>query len=111
MANPYRGGAADCWYSAKGADLWIEYKFIPKIPLRAAILPACSALQLEWLRDRHAEHRNVAVILGCPEGGVVYEELSWEKSKTPIEYRSKLRSKRELAEWITNKTKGEQART
>jgi hypothetical protein len=33
MANPYRGGTPDVWYSGYKSDLWVEYKFIPKLAI------------------------------------------------------------------------------
>lgn len=32
MNNPYSSGTPDVYYSGMKADLWIEYKFIPRIP-------------------------------------------------------------------------------
>ena len=52
--NPYIAGIPDCYYSGPGGDLWIEYKFIPKLPTRVPIVVNLSALQLHWLDSRHA---------------------------------------------------------
>lgn len=65
MHNPYRGGTPDVWYSGKGGDLWIEYKW-GKGKL--------SPLQFEWLTKRHEEGRNVAVCKGSAKGAVVLDE-------------------------------------
>lgn len=83
MNNPYRGGTADVWYSGDGGDLWVEYKFIQKPPNKAHIdvKKELSPLQLQWLRDRYLEGRNVCVILGTPLGGWIYENLEWETKK------------------------------
>ena len=99
--NPYIGGIPDVWYSGNKADLWVEYKYIERIPQRALILPALTELQLKWLQDRHQEGRNVAVIVGCPEGGAWYDNLAWETSLTNNEFRTQLRSRKELAKHIT----------
>lgn len=109
MHNPYRGGTWDVWYSGAGVksrDLWVEYKWLPKIPARETtlILPELSALQLAWGANRYEEGRNVAVILGCPEGGVVYLDMAWEEELAPSQFRAQLMSKLELAEWIVNWT-------
>lgn len=75
--NAYVGGVADCWYSGKGGDLWIEYKHIvvPKrmsteISLVKDKNPMLSALQQQWLADRYAEGRRVVVVVGSAQGGV-----------------------------------------
>lgn len=84
--NPYNSGIADCWYSGK-RDLWIEYKFIA-VPKRGETLinlvggraPALSCLQQEWLKERHAEGRNVGVIVGCKDGGAWYPGITWNNA-------------------------------
>lgn len=104
MNNPYSSGTADVWYSGNKADLWVEYKYLPKVPVRALILPDLSPLQVEWLEGRYKEGRNVAVIVGCPQGGVLYQDLSWTKELTPEEFLSKLLTKQDLALWLQQQT-------
>ena len=106
MHNSFRGGTWDGWYSGKGGDLWIEYKFLPRIPQRASVKPFAllSPLQLEWGRERLDEGRNVAVIIGCPTGGVLLRELDWEKELSPQQFDSLLSSRVDLASWIMEQT-------
>lgn len=102
MYNPYRGGTWDVWYSGNGGDLWIEYKWLTKIPTRPDTLvsPGLSPLQLAWGSGRYAEGRNLAVIVGCPEGGVVYQDVGWEEELPAHVFRYMLRSREKLAEFI-----------
>jgi len=112
--NQYNGGIADVWYSASKDDLWIEYKFIvtPKrddtvidlIHGTAKTDSAISTLQQAWLKDRHAEGRNVGVIVGSKEGGVWFSGASWNCTYTAKEFRTKSRSRAELARIIENLT-------
>lgn len=96
--NEYTGGIADCWYSGDGADLWIEYKHIVVPKLAATMIkPDCSPLQVEWLADRHSEGRNVHVIVGCADGGVVYHDRSWERAMSTQAFRQQLKSRKDLA--------------
>lgn len=104
MNNPYRSGTADWWYSGLRADLWVEYKFLPKIPVRAAILPDLSELQKLWLRGRYNEGRNVAVIVGCPQGGVIFQDMSWESPMSPEKFQQLLISRQALARWLVFQT-------
>lgn len=67
MHNMYRGGTADVWYSGTKSDLWIEYKWLPKTPKRTPI-PALSELQVEWIKARRQEYRDVWVVVGYPGG-------------------------------------------
>lgn len=67
MANPWRGGTPDMWYSGKAGDLWIEWKWLPKKP-KGVVIPNLSALQRDWLDRRESEGRDVAVFVGAPDG-------------------------------------------
>lgn len=82
MANPYRGGTADTWYSGKRRDLWIEWKWIelPKRPetvidLTAGKKPSLSVLQQDWIRRRQAERRNVWIVIGSAKGGRLWDTI------------------------------------
>lgn len=84
MNNPYSSGTADDWFSGNRADLWIEYKFLPKIPKAIHLTdpnvkkPMLSKLQELWLRGRYVEGRNVWVVISCPEGGIIIKHCLWE---------------------------------
>lgn len=106
MNNPYSSGTADSWYSGKGGDLWIEYKFLPRIPQRGSVSPTklLSALQLQWLTERYEEGRNVAVVIGCPTGGVLLLDRLWEVELTAAKFTSLIRSRSDLASWIKEQT-------
>jgi hypothetical protein len=103
--NPFRSGTADVWYSGRKADLWVEYKFV-EIPVRGATdLPIdLSARQLNWLRGRLSEGRNVAVIVGCKEGGVLLQNRAWEALFTAASFQPLVRSRQFLADWIRTQT-------
>lgn len=105
--NQFISGPADVWYSGCEGDIWIEYKF-ETLPKRSdtTIQPNCSRLQLDWLRDRHKEGRNVAVILGCREGGVIYQNLEWETFMTKDEFVKRIQTRAQLAQWIVDQTGG-----
>ena len=104
MNNPYSSGTADVWYSGKGGDLWVEYKWIPRIPQRGVVAPQklLSALQMKWLNDRYNEGRNVNVIIGCPAGGVLLLDRLWECDLTAAGFTSLIRSRHDLADWISS---------
>lgn len=102
MNNPYSSGTADCWYSGCGGDLWIEYKYIPRIPQRGVVSPMklLSALQAEWLRGRYDEGRSAAVVIGCPTGGVLLLDRDWEADLPAASFVSLILSRTDLADWI-----------
>lgn len=113
-SNMYNGGIADCWYSGQQCDLWVEYKFleVPKrthteIQLCDIKKPyALSALQQEWLRDRYEEGRNVAVVVGSKDGGVVYPGMEWATFISTETFQRNLVTRKEIAEWITRYVNG-----
>lgn len=107
MNNPYNSGTADVWYSGRRGDIWVEYKFLRdgKIPVRAPIdlvtkQRYLSALQLDWLEGRSTEGRNVWVIVGCKEGGVVWPRNKWREPMGADVFRSWVHSRKDLADLI-----------
>jgi hypothetical protein len=104
MNNPYRGGTADWWYSGYVRDLWIEYKYVQKLPKSVPIVLNLSALQKLWLRDRYKEGRNIMVILGHPNGGVILQDLNWEEPLTTEQVLANTLDRKALANFIFNFT-------
>ena len=106
MNNPYSSGTADSWYSGNKGDIWIEFKWLPKTPVRATVDPTklLSALQRDWLNERVEEGRKVYVVIACPDGCVLLENLAWNDVYAANTFRSLLRSKEALAHWITTQT-------
>ena len=77
MADRFRSGVPDHWYSGKKGDLWIEYKWDPRT--KGALKPRLSIPQLIWLNHRYEEGRNVAVIVATSlKEGVIYRNKEWE---------------------------------
>ena len=100
MYNPLRSGTPDVYYSGDAGQLWIEYKFLPRIPRSAEILPDLTPRQSRWLNDRFVEGRNVAVVLGTPDGGVIYRNQEWDSPLSSTELAARLVSREEVARWI-----------
>lgn len=73
------------------------------------ILPDLSELQKDWLNDYYERtkgdnSRHAAVIVGCPDGGVVFTNKEWMTPITPDEFRERLSPRKELALWIALRT-------
>lgn len=104
----FQGGVPDAYYSGTKADLWVEYKYLQKLPKRETtlIVPNLSTLQLDWLRTREREGRKIVVIIGSPEGGCVLYCSQWESGISLSHFRNEAMSKKELASWITTQTRG-----
>lgn len=105
MSNPYRSGTADLWYSGEAGDLWVEYKYIPRIPRTKSILPDLSARQKEWLDSRCAEGRNVAVVLGIGrDSAVIYRKGAWNTPLTDDQLQARCITRAQLVSWIFDQT-------
>lgn len=109
MNNPYRGGTADSWYSGRRADLWVEYKWMPYVPKTTALKPDLTALQRQWLNRRYEEGRNVSVVLGCPDGAVIYTGGTWDIAIDTALCLALLAGRRTVASWIEGVTCGGQS--
>lgn len=97
MHNPYRGGTFDVWYSARPRDMWVEYKWVERLPVRVALVPDLSALQRDWGLGRFNEGRNVKVVVGSPTGGVVFmNPTEWTNGLLKFQ----VLSKSDIARWI-----------
>ncbi len=108
MSNPYRAGTFDHWYSGGKADLWVEWKFIV-LPKRDTTLidicggkkPSLSALQQQWGYRRHHEGRDVWVIIGCKEGGVICRmPPEWTQTFRADGFRACMLTRPQIAEAI-----------
>ena len=93
----YANGIPDSWYSGPVSDLWVEYKYVKTLP-KNGVKPNLSPLQEKWLKDRHSEGRNVAVIVGSPDGCLIYTNLEWTKHKS-LDH---IITKQDVIDFITN---------
>lgn len=78
----YSRGVPDHYYSGNADDLWAEYKFFPCLKeyfdlTRPPKSPKMSRNQQEWCNSRYDEGRNVWVIVGFPQGGVILQDKEW----------------------------------
>jgi len=99
--NPYRGGTPDVYYEGS-FHLWVEYKFI-LLPKRGStlIIPELSELQKAWLRRCDKNTGCARVIVGCKEGGTVFEfPAEWETGMTTVNFKLHLFTVKELGTYI-----------
>jgi hypothetical protein len=77
-------GTPDYYYEGFKSVVWIEYKYVEKLPARFDIVdPSCrfrlSALQRAWLNRANKNQVNVAVVLGSVEGALIITRGRWEE--------------------------------
>jgi len=106
--NPFISGIADVWYSFD-RTLWVEYKYLDTMPVKrdTNIEEAVSSLQADWLEGRHKQGRQVAVIVGCPKGGVIFPGLDWKCTLSADEFLSRVVSREAVAAWIFKQVSGD----
>lgn len=76
----FTAGVPDCWLSGSLEDLWLELKYVQKLPPIVDPTKLLSTLQQEWLVRRHGEGRHVGVLIGSPDGHLYFPGLSWQSS-------------------------------
>jgi hypothetical protein len=115
IKDDFQGGVPDALYLPKTNPLglvippiFVEYKYLKTLPKRekTVIIPALSELQKEWLNTALICKAKVFVIVGCPAGraskGVVFHtEQEWLEGITTAEFKSRLMSYDELANFIS----------
>jgi hypothetical protein len=78
--NPYRAGIPDCVYEGYLGYHWIEYKWLPKEPVRS-FTPGVSSLQYDWLVRAYNKNRHPWVVVGHPGGCYILQRPeSWKGS-------------------------------
>jgi hypothetical protein len=99
IANAYYRGVPDCYYSGSRDDLWSEHKYFSKLPPTIDLTneKVTTRLQQIWLVSRHAEGRNVGMIIGSAEGHLFLPGLEWQRAIPRDEFRSRAKNKKQLA--------------
>lgn len=105
MANPFRRGTPDKYYDGPSGDLWVEYKYWDTLPAVVDLLHdrshhTLTTLQADWLRRRYLNGGNAIVILGCHEGGVIFEHCAWEVPQRKENLR--ILTRKDIAAWIAH---------
>lgn len=77
----YTGGKPDCHYCGPKSDLWVEYKYLKRLPVRdnTGVAIDLSELQKDELQFLADSGRPVWVVVGSPKTAVVlsvYEALA-----------------------------------
>lgn len=108
MAGTYTNGVADSYYDGPQSDLWVEYKFIRRIPrtldlVKSTTKPHLTRLQSNFLIRRFGNGRKVAVIVGYDDGGVIFDKpVSWLHTWSRDDLL--ICSRVQIAEWIESIT-------
>ena len=100
--DTYTGGVPDAMYAGPAGALFVEYKYIPKLPSRedTIIKTGLSPLQIAWLERMCSYKILVAVIIGSNLGGLILTNQEWEKELKNKDFIEHGLPTQEVAEWI-----------
>lgn len=96
-------GVADAWYSGSKGDLWCEHKRFAKCPPMIHLTKAdiTTPLQQNWLKARHAEGRNVSMIIFTDDlGHLLLMGDAWQNPISRELLQRLAKTRRELAAQI-----------
>lgn len=97
----YIAGVPDMWFSGSKSDLWVEMKWDARSAAsKKPFEPGLSVLQKQWLNDRLAQGRNVAVITGTPHGALIQVHGTWNSPVATTAFTAALLPVKQVAEWI-----------
>lgn len=101
-------GVADAFYSGPHGFVFVEYKYLPRLPTRNTTIInfGISPAQQLWLRGRHLDNIDIAVIVGSPQGVVVFEGLGWDKTLNRGEIEMLLNPMSYAVTWIQQQCLG-----
>ena len=102
IMNMMQNGVPDAYFSGLAGDCWIEFKW-QKAPKRdnTKFKVQVSELQNRWLSYRASEGRNVAVVLGTPDGCRIFDSVNWS---IPITRKDLIHTRADIVEWIIKQT-------
>ena len=107
IRDDYQGGVADAFYRRRdgepGTPLWVEYKYLKKLPVRdtTLIVPDLSELQKLWLTEAAAAGEQVRVIVGYQSDGAVLTLDEALNGVTAADFRARLHGYKSVADIIT----------
>lgn len=101
--DSFVGGVPDAMYAGPSNILFVEYKYVPKLPKRDStkIRTTLSAQQVLWLNKMNDFNKKVAVVIGgADDTNVILTDKRWETSLTKAEYIKRAISRKDVAAYI-----------
>ena len=76
LAAKYHGGVPDAWYSGPSGYMFIEYKYVSKLPKRSTtpVKIALTELQRAWLRTAISHNHLAYIVLGSEAGVYITQD-------------------------------------
>lgn len=99
--DSFTGGIPDAYMSGPLRDLWCEGKRYAQLPpvVDLTKLDVTSVLQQDWLKARHAEGRNVSMLVFTDKQGcILLHGLEWMNPIPRDEFLARAKTRREIAD-------------
>ncbi len=100
--DTYTGGVPDSFYAGPAGILFVEYKYIKKLPARNDTLlrTSLSPLQIQWLNKMVDFNQRAAVVIGCEESAIILLEKQWTTNISKSYYMEHAVPRKDIASWI-----------
>ncbi len=103
IRDTYTGGIPDVFYAGPQCMMFIEYKYIKKLPVRSKTNIKCniSALQQEWLQRMYNQEHKVAVVLGVGREALIMQyPIVWKEPITKSYFQDNCVPFKQVSKWI-----------
>ena len=109
--DSYTNGVPDAMYAGNKAILFIEYKYVPKLPSKkdTVVKLGLSGLQIQWLNNFVDLGHNVAVVVGTEGKNVlIMEDKTWNTPPSKENFLKNAIKTPDLQDYILNVCTGTQ---
>lgn len=102
--DTFAGGVPDSFYAGPAGILFVEYKYVKKLPKRdsSILKTSLSPQQIQWLNRMTDFNQRAAVVIGCEDTAIILENKIWESPLTKLYYVQRAVPRKAVAEWITS---------
>ena len=99
--DTFTGGVPDVMYGGPSGILFVEYKYIPKLPVRETTVQKTSLrpLQIQWLNKMVGCCQKAALIIGVEDYAVILLAKEWTANITRSYYISHKIPRGEVSAW------------
>ncbi len=100
----FAGGVADAYYAGPADFVWVEYKYIPKFPVRDSTLikPCVRPNQITWHKRMQALGHNSLLMVGCEKSVYMnHDPRTWSDLQlTKGEFQKQSVTFKDAIQWI-----------
>ena len=102
--DTYTSGVPDSFYAGPAGILFVEYKYIKKLPAKdtTQLKTTLSPLQIQWLNRMDGFGQQTAVIVGCEDTAVTLTSGDWNSPLFKCDYVQRAVTRKDIANWISS---------